>query len=58
MNVFLAVSLYAFSACAGLGMLAAAAAGAKEDKPGPAIAAVIIATYVAYVLAASAVKLW
>ena len=58
MNEFLAVSLYAFAACAALGLLAALVLAARERQPLAALLAVLAAIFAEYVLIAAAVRLW
>ena len=55
---FLAVSLYAFAACAALGLLAALVLAARERQAAAALLAVLAAVFAEYVLIASAVRLW
>ena len=50
----LAVSLYVFAGCAGLGLIPSAVLAAKARKPWMALAAFLAAAYVIYVLAGAA----
>lgn len=51
---FLQVCLLLFAGCAGLGIVPASVLAAKAHKPGPAMAALMTAAFVVFVLIAAA----
>ena len=57
MTSFLRASLYIFAVCAALGMLPASVLAAKARQPAMVVIALLIATYVIYVLVSAALKL-
>jgi len=57
MRTFLSVCLYAFSACAALGIVPAAVLAARARQPLMAAAAVIFAGFIIFVLITAALDL-
>lgn len=57
MTTFLRVSLYAFAACAALGVLPVAILAARERKPAMAGLALLVAAYAMFVLIVAAGEL-
>jgi hypothetical protein len=51
---FLQVCLLLFAGCAGLGIVPASVLAAKAHRPGPAMAALLTAAFVVFVLIAAA----
>ena len=57
MSTFLRICLYIFAACAALGLLPAAVLAARARQPVMIVVALLVATFVIFVLVASATDL-
>jgi hypothetical protein len=57
MSTFLRICLYIFAACAALGLLPAAVLAARARQPAMIILTLLVATFVIFVLVASAGEL-
>jgi hypothetical protein len=57
MSTFLRICLYIFAACAALGLLPAAVLAARARQPGLIILTLLVASFVIFVLVASAGEL-
>ena len=57
MSTFLRICLYIFAACAALGLLPAAVLAARARQPVMIVVALLVATFVIFVLVASAIEL-
>lgn len=57
MSAFLRICLYIFAACAALGLLPAAILAARARQPVMIVLSLLIATFVIFVLVASATEL-
>ena len=57
MSTFLRICLYIFAACAALGLLPAAVLAARARQPFMIVVALLVATFVIFVLVASAIEL-
>ena len=57
MSTFLRICLYIFAACAALGLLPAAVLAARARQPVMIVLSLLVATFVIFVLIASAIEL-
>jgi spore maturation protein SpmA len=57
MSTFLRICLYIFAACAALGLLPAAVLAARARQPAMIVLTLLVATFVIFVLVASAGEL-
>jgi spore maturation protein SpmA len=57
MSMFLKICLYIFAACAALGLLPAAVLAARARQPAMIVLSLLVATFVIFVLVASAGEL-
>lgn len=57
MSTFLRICLYIFAVCAALGLLPAAILAARARQPVMIIVSLLVATFVIFVLVASAIEL-